>query len=427
MMNDDKQNGAQKIEAFLRNNPEGNLLIAVGYASPVGLAWLHEQTIGRSVKILIGDAKPRRFKQCSRQQAREALHFISRPDVEVLNWYRTDRSSKGRSQAHLKTWVIEIDGQPIAALNGSANLTQNGLFHNVESMHKIPSEDLYSAWYDVAYLLREGRDAQDRIEGYLQERIQRESSKRNQYPRRKRTGCLHMISIVIGSLSLLVGAILFLLYGLPAIFDAINASSRTETHDNPDEIMEADPSEDHNTNNSTANTSSIAEDQGQNATFADPIVSESYSSIANDREAKQALVSVAGAAMAIYESTGTYMPATPEYLASLGFEYTDSGSTAHPLTISGGESDSLYFVSVKAPVEQSAVGPIEVWAASAWSPLGCIHVVLDPHHGQWWGQQNPDSYMTCAGSWAQSQYFIAPGQPGQRNIRDVNWQSGLPR
>ena len=56
----------------------------------------------------------------------QALDFVSRNDVDVRNWYRTKRSSQGRSEAHLKVWAAcDGTGAPQAGIS----LINSGEFH----------------------------------------------------------------------------------------------------------------------------------------------------------------------------------------------------------------------------------------------------------------------------------------------------------
>ncbi len=67
--------------------------------------WLSERSRGRPVTLIIGDMKSRNFAKATDAHRRTALGFVQHSDVTVLNWYRTDRSNQGRSEAHLKVWA----------------------------------------------------------------------------------------------------------------------------------------------------------------------------------------------------------------------------------------------------------------------------------------------------------------------------------
>ena len=125
---------ASRIEQYLRDHPDGDLLIAVGYATAAGMAWLAQRTAGRRVFLFIGDASPQYWKNVSEPDRATCLEFMHRPDVEIRNWYRTKRSRSGQSAAHLKVWATHDNWSPMSALVGSGNLTRQGLDNNVEVM-----------------------------------------------------------------------------------------------------------------------------------------------------------------------------------------------------------------------------------------------------------------------------------------------------
>jgi hypothetical protein len=126
---------ADRIERFLSAHAAGPLVVCVGSASVAGIAWLAERSSHRPVTLLIGDMKSRNFAKATDTDRSAALRFVQRSDVTVLNWYRTDRSKEGRSEAHLKVWAVcDAGGTPQSFLVGSANLTIAGLHENVELM-----------------------------------------------------------------------------------------------------------------------------------------------------------------------------------------------------------------------------------------------------------------------------------------------------
>ena len=107
----------------------------MGSASVAGIVWLAERTRRRPVTLLIGDLKSRNFAKATDADRRAALDIVDRGDVSVRNWYRTQRSGQGRSEAHLKVWAAcDAHDTPQAFLVGSANLTIAGLHENVELM-----------------------------------------------------------------------------------------------------------------------------------------------------------------------------------------------------------------------------------------------------------------------------------------------------
>ncbi|MCY3960207.1 MAG: phospholipase D-like domain-containing protein [bacterium] len=162
---------SERIERFLSDYPKGRLLVVVGYASPAGLAWLDLQTVGRPVSLLIGDTRSRYWSNLSHDDARRAVDFLSRTDVKVRNWYRTKRAKEGPSMAHMKAWVVESEGVPVAALVGSANLTKNGLEANVEIMVEATGDDLIRTWGEVRGLHEKGWDCAERLAGYMADSV----------------------------------------------------------------------------------------------------------------------------------------------------------------------------------------------------------------------------------------------------------------
>ncbi|MXW42542.1 MAG: hypothetical protein F4X48_01275 [Acidimicrobiia bacterium] len=122
-----------RIAQFLRENPSGQLWVTVGFSSAFGLAWLEERTAERPVKLLIGDYRTG-FSKYTEADRLAAIRFIQRQDVSVRNWYR---KRGGYRVAHAKAWIVDSDllnGNSGAVLVGSANLTKQGLLHNVEMM-----------------------------------------------------------------------------------------------------------------------------------------------------------------------------------------------------------------------------------------------------------------------------------------------------
>ena len=160
---------ADRVERFLDAYPSGPLVVCVGSASVAGIVWLARHSRNRPVTLLIGDMKSRNFAKATDADRRTALAFVQRSDVTVLNWYRTDRSSKGRSEAHLKVWAACHDtGAPRAYLVGSANLTVAGLRENVELMALAdPSEHTYLSG-TLRQLRDKSWDARERLEEWIE-------------------------------------------------------------------------------------------------------------------------------------------------------------------------------------------------------------------------------------------------------------------
>ena len=129
-------NSEGHIKRFLKDHPDGHLFVVAGYASVWGLAWLQENTRMRRVTLIVGNTQDSRFQNATDSDRRQALAFLRRRDVRVLNWYRTARSSLGASMVHAKSWIVADPKKTSAsaALIGSANLTKEGLQNNWEMM-----------------------------------------------------------------------------------------------------------------------------------------------------------------------------------------------------------------------------------------------------------------------------------------------------
>lgn len=158
---------SSRIEQFLRDHPDEDLLIAVGYATAAGMAWLAQRTAGRRVSLLIGDTRSQWWKKVSEPDRAACLEFMHRPDVEVRNWYRTKRSRSGESSAHLKVWAMHDSWSPVSALVGSGNLTRKGLDSNVEVMVEAHASDMRQAWDTARDLWGKAWPCADRLTKYL--------------------------------------------------------------------------------------------------------------------------------------------------------------------------------------------------------------------------------------------------------------------
>ena len=145
----------RSVERFLDEHPDGHLFVLVGYASIWGLSWLNRHTQGRRVTLVVGDTHTSRFQKGTDFDRRQALAFLDRGNVEVLNWYRTNRSKRGQAQLHIKAWfVADQNNRLVGALNGSANLTKQGMTKNVELMTSVPNADLPDTWRKVDSFVR---------------------------------------------------------------------------------------------------------------------------------------------------------------------------------------------------------------------------------------------------------------------------------
>ena len=159
-----------QIVRFLRANPYGHLYVAVGFVSTAGLAWLNAQTQGRPVTLVIGNAKNTYFAKSTSADRASALEFLARTDVQVKNWYRTEKGGDP-SEAHAKAWMVQNDGSNLAGISvmlGSANLTKQGLYHNIEMMAFVTGDEATRLWAEMHNLISEAWDCKARIVRYLE-------------------------------------------------------------------------------------------------------------------------------------------------------------------------------------------------------------------------------------------------------------------
>ena len=158
-----------RVERFLAVHRSGPLVVCVGSASVAGIVWLAERSRGRPVTLLIGDMKGRNFAKATDADRDASLEFVRRSDVSVRSWYRTGRSSQGRSEAHLKVWAAcDASGLPRAFLVGSANLTMAGLQENVELMALADASEQAYLRSTIQQLLEKSWDAKERLEGVIE-------------------------------------------------------------------------------------------------------------------------------------------------------------------------------------------------------------------------------------------------------------------
>ena len=221
-------NSQEHIKRFLRDHPGGHLYVMVGFASVWGLAWLHENTRGRTVTVVIGDTKKHRFQNATDTDRRRALDFLRRGDVKVLNWYQTKRSSHGASVMHAKSWIVADARRTSAkaAMIGSANLTREGLQNNWEMMARVADHEIPRLWSQVDGFLK-GRTVNRRpwsavqrltetIEagGQPDRRVKPPASqriRRTEPPQAKRkAGCLWLAAAIGAAVVGLTAALLFL-------------------------------------------------------------------------------------------------------------------------------------------------------------------------------------------------------------------------
>ncbi|MCY3966991.1 MAG: phospholipase D family protein [bacterium] len=152
-----------RIERFLADYPAGHLHVVTGYTSMAGLAWLARRAVKRPVTVVIGDLRTG-MDNFDARDAAKVVQFVSRSDVQILNWYRTDKNTRGAAIAHSKVFAVEgPESRPIAVLAGSANLTVTGLNANVETMVEAVQHDKEAAFRQVLWLERQAWDATGRI------------------------------------------------------------------------------------------------------------------------------------------------------------------------------------------------------------------------------------------------------------------------
>ena len=176
---------ADRVERFLAAHPTGRLFVCVGSASVAGIVWLAQRSRGRPVTLFIGDMKSRNFARATDRDRSAALAFVSRTDVDVRNWYRTNRSSQGRSEAHLKVWAACDDtGDPQAFLVGSANLTVAGLHENIELMAFADASEHAYLRSTLQQLQGKSWDAKERLQEWVEHG---DSSERPHRPTRERS------------------------------------------------------------------------------------------------------------------------------------------------------------------------------------------------------------------------------------------------
>ena len=229
-----------QITKFLRANPHGHLYVVVGYASAVGLAWLNTQTRGRPVTLIIGNAKNKSpYIKSTSTERLSALEFLARPDVQVKNWYGTSKSGYP-SEAHAKAWMVwNYHSNPTgpSVILGSANLTKQGLYNNVEMMALVADHEAARLWTEMQDLISKSRDISERIKQYLTsddlahprttqkgdlpprrrdtistgQPYSARAYRKRHAPLRNRTGCARSIVLLgLGLLALLVGSLIVL-------------------------------------------------------------------------------------------------------------------------------------------------------------------------------------------------------------------------
>ena len=145
----------KQIEQFLKRNRDGPLVVVVGFASAFGLRWLNERTGHRDVSLLIGDVETG-FRNFTEDDRKSAVEFLRRPDVQVRQC----------STLHAKAWLVQSDPAVPAAgavLVGSANLTKQGLLHNVEMLSVAPESEHARLYAEMHSAFRSSWDIGDSL------------------------------------------------------------------------------------------------------------------------------------------------------------------------------------------------------------------------------------------------------------------------
>ena len=137
------------ISAFMKMHaPADRLVVCTGYVSVKGLAWLARQVpANRGVTIVIGDMRPNNLAKATDEDRRVAAKFLRQGNVEVHTWFRTKPVKR---MAHGKAVAAINNGRLVAALVGSANLTEKGLSDNLEIMVPCGAEGLPAVYEYIA-------------------------------------------------------------------------------------------------------------------------------------------------------------------------------------------------------------------------------------------------------------------------------------
>lgn len=154
---------AEQVEQLLSDNPRGELRIVTGYASIGGLSWLGERTEGRPVSLVIGDMSKRHFDKATPRACESAALFLVRSNVSVLTKKMRNKPEdvgKPVPIVHAKAWMIRptVRSTP-RVLCGSANLTFQGMYRNLEMMCAAQRDDARRLWDEMDELLKASRDA----------------------------------------------------------------------------------------------------------------------------------------------------------------------------------------------------------------------------------------------------------------------------
>lgn len=121
------------------------------------------------MRLLIGDTRQKYgWERVAQTDRDDCLEFLRSDSVEVRSWYHRDQSTHGQASAHLKAWIVHRGSRPLAALNGSANLSRKGLEHNVEAMTEAHGRDLTELWEKANRLWGPASECAERLIGYIE-------------------------------------------------------------------------------------------------------------------------------------------------------------------------------------------------------------------------------------------------------------------
>ena len=187
---------AHKIKAFLDEHRSADVVVCTGSASVKGLAWLARQVgSGQRVTIVIGDMTEQSFAVATEDDRRVAAAFLRRGDVKVHNWYRQKPVKK---IAHGKA-VVALQGgrnEAVAALVGSANLTDKGLSDNLELMVRCDPGDLHEIDAYIAEATSHP-PANDRLIGFMtKDTPVRFATKAKPQAATRKGGCLPALAFI---------------------------------------------------------------------------------------------------------------------------------------------------------------------------------------------------------------------------------------
>ncbi len=176
-------------------------MVCTGSASVKGLVWLARQVdSGQRVTIVIGDMTEQSFAVATDDDRRVAAAFLRQSNVKVHNWFRQKPVKK---IAHGKAVVVLQSGRnkAVAALVGSANLTDKGLSDNLELMVRCDPGDLHEI---DAYIAEATRypPANDKLIGFVtKDTPARSAAKDKPQAATSKGGCFPALALIPAQLA----------------------------------------------------------------------------------------------------------------------------------------------------------------------------------------------------------------------------------